>query len=217
MLQSQPGETGSRQSFPKESGMTTAPLEITVGLSPRARYDAIDVSERVRREHGALLADFPRILYCSHHTTAGYLDQAFARRLLDRGRGIDPFVEAFQTLFPEQAGYQHDELDRRIELTEEERRREPPNADAHLTFIGSGLSSCATYLNDDASPVFFVGASKEGAHGMAVQPGHGRDPGEAGICPLFPQQFNRCKNKRLIGPLGELVGSYPLSEEEGGY
>lgn len=156
MLQSQPGETGSRQSFPKESGMTTAPLEITVGLSPRARYDAIDVSERVRREHGALLADFPRILYCSHHTTAGYLDQAFARRLLDRGRGIDPFVEAFQTLFPEQAGYQHDELDRRIELTEEERRREPPNADAHLTFIGSGLSSCATYLNDDASPVFFV-------------------------------------------------------------
>lgn len=136
--------------------MTAAPLEITLALSPRARYDAIDVSEHARRQHGTGLQDFPKILYCSHHTTAGYLDQAFARRLLARGHGIDPFVEAFQALFPEQAGYSHDELERRAELTEEQRRTEPPNADAHLTFIGSGLASCATYVNDDSAPVFFV-------------------------------------------------------------
>jgi thiamine phosphate synthase YjbQ (UPF0047 family) len=124
---------------------TGPPTELTLSLRPRARYDVIDILRRIVELHGDALARYPRVLYCSHHTTAGFLDQSMTRRLLDRGRGIDPFVAAFRTLFPHQAGYHHDRVDERPELTAEQRRHEPPNADAHLTFIGSGLSSCVTY------------------------------------------------------------------------
>jgi hypothetical protein len=44
----------------------------------------------------------------------------------------------------------------RSELSEEERRTEPLNGDAHLTFISSGLQSCVTYMNRSSVPVFFM-------------------------------------------------------------
>jgi hypothetical protein len=41
-------------------------------------------------------------------------------------------------------------------LNEEQRRDEPKNADAHLTFIGSGLTNCVTYPTSPYVPVYFI-------------------------------------------------------------
>ena len=43
-----------------------------------ARFDIIDVRERLRSAHGDLLNSYPRHLYHSFHTTAGYLEQSLA-------------------------------------------------------------------------------------------------------------------------------------------
>jgi len=110
----------------------------------------------IERICGDGLEGFKRILYCSHHTTAGYLDERLAHRLHDRREGVDPYMQKFQALFPLGAGYRHDEMEMRTELSDEERRNEPPNGDAHLTFIGSGLQSCVTYTNQPGVPVFFM-------------------------------------------------------------
>jgi hypothetical protein len=59
-------------------------------------------------------------------------------------------------MFPHGAGYRHDDLHLRSELSDEERRAEPPNGDAHLTFIGSGLQNCVTYRHLPGAPVFFM-------------------------------------------------------------
>jgi thiamine phosphate synthase YjbQ (UPF0047 family) len=69
---------------------------------------------------------------------------------------VAPFIRAFQKLFPPDANYHHDQLQLRTELTEEERQREPRNADSHLTFIGSGLRNCVTYTNRRGRPVYFI-------------------------------------------------------------
>jgi len=44
----------------------------------------------------------------------------------------------------------------RDELSEEQKLVEPKNADSHLTYIGSGLENCVTYLNEKKAPVYFV-------------------------------------------------------------
>jgi thiamine phosphate synthase YjbQ (UPF0047 family) len=136
--------------------MATRPLELELELSPKSRYDAIDVAGHIRRERGDLLHDYQSVLYCSHHTTAGYMDQRLATRLQDSRDLVDPFIRRFQRLFPREAGYRHDEMQLRTELSEEERRFEPPNADAHLTFIGSGLQNCVTYRHRPGAPVFLM-------------------------------------------------------------
>jgi len=59
-------------------------------------------------------------------------------------------------MFPEGAGYQHDRLEDRKDLTSEERRIEPRNADSHLAFMAAGLSSCVSYVNRPQEPVAFV-------------------------------------------------------------
>ena len=63
------------------------------------------------------LDPFPRCLYHSFHTTAGYLEQGLASRLTKQCAGDGPYVEVFRQLFPEGAGYEHDQLERRHELT----------------------------------------------------------------------------------------------------
>ena len=136
--------------------MPQQPIVLDVETSPRSRYDATDVARRIRDRHGNLLDGFPRVLYCSHHTTAGYLDQGLATRLLHRREGLDPFIRRFQQLFPREAGYRHDELGLRAELSHEERLNEPLNGDAHLTFIGSGLQNCVTYRHLPGLPVFLM-------------------------------------------------------------
>lgn len=133
-----------------------SPREITLTLVPQARFDVIDVAQRIAAEYGDVLEQYPKTLYCSFHTTAGYLEQSLCARLQHSREHVAPFIRAFQRLFPPGADYRHDQLQLRTELTEEERRREPRNADSHLTFIGSGLRNCVTYTNRPGKPVYFI-------------------------------------------------------------
>jgi thiamine phosphate synthase YjbQ (UPF0047 family) len=136
--------------------MRSSPAEINLELAPAARVDVIDVSRLIADRFGDAIARYPKALYCSFHTTAGYLDQPLCNRLNYRADSLQAYVRAFQQLFPPEASYRHDQLDLRLELTEEERRNEPRNADSHLTFIGAGLESCVSYVNQPDSPVYFV-------------------------------------------------------------
>jgi thiamine phosphate synthase YjbQ (UPF0047 family) len=131
------------------------PLELTVELQPRARFEAIDVRSRVADLHGDVLSPYHRTLFASHHTTAGYLEQGLAARLAARDDALTQYVEAFRTVFPEGAGYRHDEIDSRTDLADEQRAVEPRNADSHLTFIAAGLRACVTYV-DQRIPALFV-------------------------------------------------------------
>jgi thiamine phosphate synthase YjbQ (UPF0047 family) len=136
--------------------MAATPVEVTLELTPRARFDIIDVRERLRSAHGDLLDAYPRHLYHSFHTTAGYLEQSLATRLTRQRATVAPYVEVFRTMFPEGAGYEHDQLDRRQDLTSAERAVEPRNADSHLAFMAAGLSTCVSYVNRPQEPVCFV-------------------------------------------------------------
>ena len=136
--------------------MALSPVEVTLELTPRARFDIIDVRERLRAVHGGLLDAYPRHLYHSFHTTAGYLDQRTVWRLKMRRNGVTPYLRAFQTVFPEGAGYRHDELHLRRELSEEQRRVEPRNGDSHLAFISAGLRTCVTYRHRRGESVYFI-------------------------------------------------------------
>ncbi|HVS01461.1 MAG TPA: hypothetical protein VMT16_01715 [Thermoanaerobaculia bacterium] len=134
-----------------------APAELTLRLTPRARYDVIDVTRRVVEEHGELLGRHARALYCSYHTTAGYLEQSLCARLQYSRQRVDPFIRLFQRLFPPEGPYRHDQLDLRSELSPAERASEPKNADSHLAFIGSGLRNCVTYVHRGAPvPAWFI-------------------------------------------------------------
>jgi thiamine phosphate synthase YjbQ (UPF0047 family) len=132
------------------------PVELSLRLRPQARYDVIDVRSQVRAQHGPVLDGYPRGLYCSYHTTAGFLEQSLCARLGYSRQYVDPFIQMFQRVFPEGAPYRHDQLDLRSELSEEERRQESKNADSHLAYIGSGLRNCATYLHRAEVPVLFI-------------------------------------------------------------
>jgi thiamine phosphate synthase YjbQ (UPF0047 family) len=136
--------------------MSTSPAEIRLEITPRARFDVIDINRRIADEHGDVLGAFPRALYFSYHTTAGYLEQALSTRLNGGKDGLQPYIEVFQTLFPAGADYRHDQMDLREELSAEQRIDEPRNADSHLAYIGSGLRSCVTYQNKPGAPVYFI-------------------------------------------------------------
>ncbi len=147
--------------------MAAEPKEIELTLTPRSRYDAIDVAARVAEVYGDVLAPYRRVAYCSHHTTAGYLEQSLCSRLEHSRDRLDPFLGAFRHLFPEGAAYRHDRLDERSELSEESRRVEPRNADSHLAFISAGLRNCVTYVHRPGEPVYFV--ELDGTNGTAVR------------------------------------------------
>src|SRR3954465_2337005 len=136
--------------------MAVSPVEVTLELTPRARFDIIDVRERLRAAHGDLLDVYPNHLYHSFHTTAGYLEQSLAARLRREKATVAPYVEVFRTMFPEGAGYEHDHLDRREDLTPAARAVEPRKGDSHLGFMAAGLSTCVSYVNRPKEPVCFV-------------------------------------------------------------
>src|SRR5574338_9117 len=135
--------------------MHPAPAEVTLELIPRTRVDVIDVRDVVARRYGGILDDYPRALCCSFHTTAGYLDQSVATRLTQSHTGVRPYIDVFRTMFPEGAGYEHDNLERRTELSEEQKPVEPLNADSHLAFMAGALRTCCTYLNRRHQPMCF--------------------------------------------------------------
>jgi thiamine phosphate synthase YjbQ (UPF0047 family) len=136
--------------------MASDPSQLTVHFQPESRLDVIDVNEHVEAETDGFLAAHRKAIYCSHHTTAGFLEETICNRLDRRPDQVQEFLAPFRELFPFGANYQHDQLHLRQELSPEQRQTEPRNADSHLTFIGSGLENCVTYPSDPSRPVFFV-------------------------------------------------------------
>ncbi len=67
-----------------------------------------------------------------------------------------PYIDVFRTMFPEGAGYEHDKIDRRTELTDAQKPEEPQNADSHLAFMAGALRTCVSYRNRVDEPVCFI-------------------------------------------------------------
>jgi hypothetical protein len=136
--------------------MSSTPVEFTLALTPRARVDLFDVRGEVFSRYGDGLDEYPRALCCSFHTTAGYLDQSVAARLNQSDAGVMSYIDVFRTMFPEGAGYAHDRIERRTELSEAQRPAEPLNADSHLAFMAGALRTCVVYLNRPGEPMCFI-------------------------------------------------------------
>jgi thiamine phosphate synthase YjbQ (UPF0047 family) len=136
--------------------MPASPLEFALELTPRARVDVIDVRAEVSSRYGDGLSAYPRALCCSFHTTAGYLDRSVASRLNQGPDGVMPYIDLFRTMFPEGAGYEHDKIERRTELSDAQRPVEPLNADSHLAFMAGALRTCVSYLNRPSEPMSFI-------------------------------------------------------------
>jgi thiamine phosphate synthase YjbQ (UPF0047 family) len=136
--------------------MPASPLEFALELTPRARVDVIDVRGEVSSRYGDALSAYPRALCCSFHTTAGYLDRSVAARLNQGPDGVMPYIDVFRTMFPEGAGYEHDKIERRSELSPAQRPVEPLNADSHLAFMAGALRTCVAYLNRPNEPMSFI-------------------------------------------------------------
>src|ERR1700730_10459307 len=130
--------------------------EVRLTLAPQRRFEAIDVNTRVADEAGGRLKPHQGALYCSLHTTAGYLDQSLSVRLRDNQDQLSKFFRTFHALFPHGAEYHHDRMELRTELTEAQKEVEPRNADSHLTFIGAGLRNCVPYEAGPDAPVYFI-------------------------------------------------------------
>src|SRR3954468_4227769 len=128
------------------------PLEFALELIPRARVDVIDVRGEVSSRYGDALSAYPRALCCSFHTPAGYLDRSVAARLHQGPDGVMPYIDVFRTMFPEGAGYEHDKMERRTELSPAQRPVEPLNADSHLAFMAGALRTGAPELHPPKQP-----------------------------------------------------------------
>jgi thiamine phosphate synthase YjbQ (UPF0047 family) len=129
-------------------------LDLTLELTARARFDVVDLRSRFVHEHGEELSRYPRCLYWSAHTTAGFLDRGLSTRL--GPRQVPSYVDALRRVFPESAGYAHDALEARTDLNPEQRAVEPRNGDSHLAFIAGGLLPCVIHRNTANAPVSFV-------------------------------------------------------------
>jgi hypothetical protein len=130
------------------------PLDLTLELSARARFEVVELRSRLSPEHRDALGSYPRCLYWSAHTTAGFLDRSLIRRL---GSGRVPaYIDTLRRIFPERAGYAHDRLERRRDLDEAQRAVEPLNGDSHLAFIAGALRPCVIHPNRSGETVCFV-------------------------------------------------------------
>jgi len=133
----------------------TRPSKVTLTLAPQRRFEAFNVAARIA-EAGDLLHRYQRVLFCSPHTTAGYLDRSLALRMHNRYDLLSQFFRAFRALFPQGAEYSHDQMDLRTELTDAQKVIEPRNGDSHLTFIGARMRNCVTLPSDPSTPVYFI-------------------------------------------------------------
>lgn len=134
--------------------MPPMPLDLSLEVAAQARFDVVDLRSRFAVVHGDVLARYPRCLYWSAHTTAGFLDPRLSVRL-GAGR-VSTYVDTLRRIFPEGAGYAHDHLERRTDLDPAQRAVEPKNGDSHLAFIAGGLIPCVTHTNRADEPVCFV-------------------------------------------------------------
>src|SRR5512140_3760724 len=94
--------------LPDLADMSSTPTEISLTLAPSRRFEAIDVNTRVAAEHGDVLGRYRRTLYCSTHSTAGYLQQSLTARLHHCDDRLRQFFDAFHVVFPQGAAYRHD-------------------------------------------------------------------------------------------------------------
>ena len=133
-----------------------SPLELALEIRPRARFDVTDVRSLAASVHGDALGSFPRCLYYSPHTTAGYLPQSLVARLTARTSGLAQYLDVFRTVFPAGAGYMHDSLDLRDDLAPAQRQVEPTNGDSHLAYMGAGLRACVSYSARRPGPVYLI-------------------------------------------------------------
>lgn len=144
--------------------MPAAPQHVTVCLQPARRVAVLPVRAAVRATHPEVLA-YPHVLYSAHHTTAGFLDAEARHQAGAEARRIRNFLAPYRALFPYGAGYQHDQMHLRTELRPAQRRCEPHNADAHLTYIGAGLTACTrTASETEVALVDLDGVNNETGH-----------------------------------------------------
>lgn len=149
--------------------MSCTPTQLTLELQPQARFDVIDVTRHIRSRLGDRLSQYAKTLYCSHHTTAGYLEQSLCARLGYSGERLGSFLGVFQHLFPPDANYQHDKMHLRDELSDDQKQVEPKNADSHLAFIGAGLKNCVTYRNSSDAAVHLIDLDGVWEHGVRTR------------------------------------------------
>ncbi|HZT78087.1 MAG TPA: hypothetical protein VFA27_15645, partial [Vicinamibacterales bacterium] len=134
----------------------TGLAELHLTLAPQRRFEAIDVTSRIPADARQIVQQHRRTLYCSLHTTAGYLEQSLSNRIGNDHQGVAQFFGSFHALFPPNAEYKHDKMELRTELTDAQKKIEPKNADSHLTFMGAGVRNCVTYTTQPGSPVYFI-------------------------------------------------------------
>jgi len=132
--------------------MSSSVLARQLCIRPRKRPEILDLRSLVRED-----VERHRHLLCvSHHTTAGFLDPTLRRRVGRDEARLTAFVDALAAFFPPEAGYEHDRLSLRDELSEAQKLVEPLNADAHLAFIGGGFSNCVVESSSSQTPIWFV-------------------------------------------------------------
>ena len=136
--------------------MGSRPTELKLRLAPQRRFEAIDVNSLIAQDAGDVLSRHKRALYCSFHTTAGYLDQSLSARMRHNQDRLSLFFRTFHALFPQGGPYSHDQMEFRTELTDEQKIVEPRNGDSHLTYISAGLRNCVTYRTRADAPVYFI-------------------------------------------------------------
>lgn len=170
--------------------VTSPPRAINLTLRPRRRPEVTDLRVRLGEldveDEGPPFAEYPRLLCVSYHTTAGFMDDALRRRLSGEPGSLPDFLDALGGIFPPEAGYHHDRLHLRQELSEEQRETEPLNADAHLSFIGAGFTNCMTARGEPSHPLWFV--DFDGAY---------RDP--------MDREVRRTRKATVVGYTGEEV------------
>lgn len=151
-----PGEERRRDSRVPGS-MKSIPPILGLEVSPDRRHQITDlrpaILEAVARGD---LGPSRHLLCVSHHTTAGFPDRRLRVRLGSDPARLSAFLAGLRDVFPREAGYEHDQLHRRAELTASEREQEPLNADAHLAYIGGGFTNCVLHLRSADAPVWFV-------------------------------------------------------------
>jgi thiamine phosphate synthase YjbQ (UPF0047 family) len=131
------------------------PSELKLTLAPQRRFEAFDISSRFA-DVGELLRRHQRAVFCSFHTTAGYLDRSLSVRMNNSYDLLSQFFHAFRSLFPEGGEYRHDQMDLRTELSDAQKVVEPRNGDSHLTFIGARMRNCVTHRTKPETPVYFI-------------------------------------------------------------
>src|SRR5437867_12096759 len=94
--------------------MAEGPLDLTLELAPRARFDVVELRSRLPIEYRDALAPYPYCLFWSAHTTAGFLDRSLIARV--GPAVVSLYVDAFRSLFSVGMSYAFYLLERRLVL-----------------------------------------------------------------------------------------------------